>query len=172
MSVEALLVRVTPSRFDELQRAPEALADEVEALLHGSDPPAADRGVVRGERVVRLDEWSATLAAPGNLDADHPLARAVRFGPMRTQTVTAPQGLFLMNSDEIEKASVKLAERLKKESIGDLNRAVDLGYRLVLSRPPAPKEKDYALTYVAGDESRLKGLAWLLFNLDEFIYVQ
>jgi len=39
VSVEALLVRVAPSRVDELQRAPEALADEVEALLHGDDPP-------------------------------------------------------------------------------------------------------------------------------------
>ncbi len=40
--------------------------------------------------------------------------------PVRTQTVTAPQGLFLMNSEEVEKASTQLAERLTKESGGDL----------------------------------------------------
>ena len=34
--------------------------------------------------------------------------------PVRTQTVTAPQALFLMNSDEIEKASAKFAERLQE----------------------------------------------------------
>ena len=34
--------------------------------------------------------------------------------PLRTQTVTAPQALFLMNSDEIDKASAKLAERLQE----------------------------------------------------------
>ena len=56
---------------------------------------------------------------------------------MRTQTVTAPQGLFMMNSEEIESASAKFAERLQKESGGDLQAAVDLGYRLTLARPPS-----------------------------------
>jgi hypothetical protein len=92
--------------------------------------------------------------------------------PMRTQTVTPPQGLFMMNSDEIEKASIKLAQRLHKESGGDLKTAVDLGYRITLGRTPSSSERDYALTYVADKPERLKGLAWLLFNLDEFIYVQ
>ena len=111
MSVEALLVRVTPSRVDELQRAPEALADEVEALLRGSDPPAADRGVVRGERVVRLDEWSATLAAPGNLDADHPLARAVRFGRHPLPGVEIGYGEVLYNAPEdVERIAGELKE--------------------------------------------------------------
>jgi uncharacterized protein DUF1553 len=92
--------------------------------------------------------------------------------PVRTQTVTAPQGLFMMNSTEIETASAKLSERLQKESGGDLNAAIDLGYRLTLARPPAPAEKDRALTYIENDPARLKGFAWLLFNLDEFIYVR
>ena len=92
--------------------------------------------------------------------------------PMRTQTVTAPQSLFLMNSDRVESASVQLAERLRKEAAGDLPAAIDLGYRLTVSRPPSPAEKDRALTYLAGDSGRLKGFAWLLFNLDEFVYVR
>jgi hypothetical protein len=92
--------------------------------------------------------------------------------PLRTQTVTAPQGLFMMNSDEVENASAKLAARLQKESGGDLKNAVDLGYRLTLDRPPSPAEKDGALTYIESDPARLKGFAWLLYNLDEFIYVR
>jgi hypothetical protein len=92
--------------------------------------------------------------------------------PLRTQTVTAPQGLFMMNSEEIEKASTKFAARLQTASAGDLNAAIDLAYRIALSRPPSPNEKDRALTYLGGDPSRLKGFAWLLFNLDEFIYVR
>ncbi|MEO6724123.1 MAG: DUF1549 and DUF1553 domain-containing protein, partial [Blastocatellia bacterium] len=44
--------------------------------------------------------------------------------PVRTQTVTAPQGLFMMNSPEIEKAAMMFADRLKKESAGDLGKAV------------------------------------------------
>ncbi len=92
--------------------------------------------------------------------------------PVRTQTVTAPQGLFMMNSPEVEKASKMFAERLKKESEGDLNKAVDLAYRIALSRPPSTVEKDNALTYVGANPDRLKDLAWLIFNLDEFIYIQ
>lgn len=92
--------------------------------------------------------------------------------PVRTQTVTAPQGLFMMNSPEVEKASTMFADRLKKESAGDVGKAVDLGYRIALSRPPSAGEKDEAMTYVGNESSRLKSLAWLLFNLDEFIYVQ
>jgi hypothetical protein len=92
--------------------------------------------------------------------------------PVRTQTVTAPQGLFLMNSDEIEKASAKFAERLQKESGGDISAALDLAYRIAFSRPPSAQEKDRALTYLANDPDKLKGLTWLLFNLDEFIYVR
>lgn len=92
--------------------------------------------------------------------------------PVRTQTVTAPQGLFMMNNPQIEKASVQFADRLKKESGGDLGKAVDLGYRIALTRPPSASEKDEALSYTNNDPERLKNLTWLLFNLDEFIYVQ
>lgn len=66
--------------------------------------------------------------------------------PMRTQTVTAPQSLFMMNNPVIENASVKLAERLEKESAGNLSSAIDLAYKITLSRPPSPAEKDGSLT--------------------------
>jgi hypothetical protein len=92
--------------------------------------------------------------------------------PMRTQTVTAPQALFLMNSPDIDKACAELASRLQKESKGDLPVAVDLAYRLALARPPSTTEKKSALTYIENDPARLNQLSWLLFNLDEFIYVR
>jgi hypothetical protein len=78
----------------------------------------------------------------------------------------------MMNSDQIEEGTKKLADRLQKESNGDLNTAIDLGYSITVGRPPSPAERDYALTYLANDPAKLKGLAWLLFNLDEFVYVQ
>jgi len=92
--------------------------------------------------------------------------------PVRTQTVTAPQGLFMMNSPVIEKAASMFADRLKKESEGDLGKAVDLAYRIALCRPSSSGEKEAALNYVGADPNRLKDLAWLIFNLDEFIYIQ
>jgi hypothetical protein len=92
--------------------------------------------------------------------------------PMRTRTVTAPQALFLMNSDTIEKATAQFAQRLQKDSGGPLPAAVELGYRIALTRPPSPREMERALTYLDDDPARLKGFAWLLFNLDEFLYVR
>ena len=92
--------------------------------------------------------------------------------PLRTQTVTAPQALFLMNSPDIDRACDEMATRLRKETKGDLPSAVDLAYRLALSRLPSTAEKDSSLTYLQNDAARLKQLAWLLFNLDEFIYVR
>ncbi len=92
--------------------------------------------------------------------------------PMRTRTVVAPQSLFLMNSDPIARATARLGERLAKESQGDLRTAVDLGYRITLARPPSPSERAVALAFLADDPARLKDFAWLLFNLDEFLYVR
>jgi hypothetical protein len=92
--------------------------------------------------------------------------------PERARTVTAPQSLFLMNDKLVTDAAARFAERLRKETGGDLAQSVDLGYRIVLARPPSPREKDAALTYVGGDAAQLKGFAWLLFNLDEFSYAR
>lgn len=92
--------------------------------------------------------------------------------PLRTQTVTAPQALFLMNSPDIDKTSGQLGDRLREESKGDLPAAVELAYRIVLSRAPSPAEMADALALLENDASRLKQLSWLLFNLDEFIYVR
>jgi hypothetical protein len=92
--------------------------------------------------------------------------------PLRTQTVTAPQALFMMNSDTLDRACGELATRLEKESGGDLATAVELAYQITLTREPSKQELAHSLAYLNHDPSRLKSFAWLLFNLDEFIYVR
>jgi len=92
--------------------------------------------------------------------------------PLRTQTVTAPQSLFLMNSPEINQASQKLAQNLRKTCNENLPAAIDLAYRTTLARPPTKEEATESLKYLEGKPDRLPGLTWLLFNLDEFIYVK
>lgn len=92
--------------------------------------------------------------------------------PIRTQTVTAPQALFSMNDDMIEKETQKFADRIMDEATGDVRTAVELAYKTALGRPPSGAEMDQALTYMNNDPARMKGFAWLLFNLDEFIYVR
>ena len=92
--------------------------------------------------------------------------------PLRTQTVTASQSLFMMNSEQIERASSAFANRLQTESGGDLPAAVQLGYKIALCRLPSSRERERAIAYLENDPAKLKGLAWLLFNLDEFIYLR
>ena len=92
--------------------------------------------------------------------------------PMRTQTVTAPQALFTMNNDLVEKESEKLADVVLKENGDDVHAAVTSAYQRTLGRKPTASELDYALTYIEKDPARMKDIGWLLFNLDEFIYVR
>ena len=92
--------------------------------------------------------------------------------PIRTQTVTAPQALFTMNNELVEKESGRLAEVALKDASGDLHAAVAVAYQRTLGRKPSGTEIDRALTYIENDPARMKELAWLLFNLDEFIYVK
>jgi hypothetical protein len=92
--------------------------------------------------------------------------------PLRQQTVTAPQALFMMNNEMVDKESARLAARVLRQSSGNLTTAVNLAYRQVLSRKPSGSELDAALTYIKNDPAKLKGFAWLLFNLDEFVYVR
>ncbi|HEV2972601.1 MAG TPA: DUF1549 and DUF1553 domain-containing protein [Pirellulales bacterium] len=92
--------------------------------------------------------------------------------PVRTQTVTAPQALFMMNGEEIDKAATSFADRLKHDSGGDLSAAVEQAYRTAIARPPSSAERERALAYLENDPARLKDFAWLLFNLDEFVYVR
>jgi hypothetical protein len=92
--------------------------------------------------------------------------------PLRTQTVTAPQALFLMNSPTVDRACEQFASRLKRESGNDFKQGVDLAYRIALSRRPTPHELSQLETQLGQDPARLKNLAWVLFNLDEFVYVR
>jgi hypothetical protein len=92
--------------------------------------------------------------------------------PLRTQTVTAPQALFMMNSNVTDKAAEGFAEVLRKEAGADMRKAVERAYRVVLARAPSAVEAERALAYLGDEPARLKGLAWLLFNLDEFMYVR
>lgn len=92
--------------------------------------------------------------------------------PMRGQTVTAPQALFLMNNELIADESGKLANRMLKQSTGNIPSAVSLAYRTTLGRPPSASEMHTALAYIENNPRRLDRFSWMLFNLDEFVYVR
>ena len=78
----------------------------------------------------------------------------------------------MMNNDLVDDASRRFAERLKNKTGEDLAGAVTLGFRTALCRHPSDAEQSRALDYLRGDAGRLEGLAWLLLNMDEFLYVR
>lgn len=90
----------------------------------------------------------------------------------RTQTVTAPQALFLMNNELVEEASIRFARRLQEASGGDLAAMITLGYRVALGRPPTDRERTQGSELLQAETNPGKSLAWLLFNLDEFLHVR
>lgn len=90
----------------------------------------------------------------------------------RTQTVTAPQALWLMNDELVDGAATAFGNVLKKQAGGDLAAAVRTGFQTALCRTPTASEQAEALRMLGGDEGRLKEFAWLLLNLDEFLYLR
>ena len=91
--------------------------------------------------------------------------------PQRRTTVTAPQVLYLLNSELTDRASRDMAEGLRRRSGDDLSAAVEYGYKLALSRTPTEFELSEALRFLDGDPQRLAVFCWSLMNLSEFLYV-
>lgn len=109
--------------------------------------------------------------------------------PRRNQTVTAPQALFMMNNEFVDQISSAYAKRLtdlcsksagtdplsseRRDKLADgRSNLITLAFRTAVGRPPNESEIAKARAYLAGDANRTQGLAWLLLNLDEFIYLR
>ncbi len=90
----------------------------------------------------------------------------------RTVTVTAPQALWLMNNPLVQEAATAFGARLREAAKGDRLKAIELGYRLALCRAPNPAEIQICLDHMHELASPFERLAWMLFNLDEFVYVR
>jgi hypothetical protein len=104
----------------------------------------------------------------------------------RNSTVIAPQALFAMNADIVLKHTRSMAEGLlAQKGVDDAARIRD-AYERALARPPAAKEVDRALTFIAGIEKAMEAheqdaakrhvFAWqsfckALMASNEFIYV-
>ncbi len=90
----------------------------------------------------------------------------------RTETVTAPQALWLMNNPMLQQAAAAFGGRLRESANGDHVKAIENGYRMALCRESSPEEIQLCLEEMRAAESPFNRLAWLLFNLDEFVYVR
>ena len=91
--------------------------------------------------------------------------------PVRNTSVTAPQSLLLFNSPLLERAAESFAQRVTREAGEDDAAVVDLAYRIALGRRPSDSELAMSLDYLRRDDASRKEFCWMLYNLDEFIYV-
>jgi hypothetical protein len=99
----------------------------------------------------------------------------------RPNTTVAPQALFMMNSDFVEKRSENLAKELLDENSADAARRAERAYLITLNRKPEASEVDQALTYVERMRNKFDGAtsphdAWksllrILIASNDFMYV-
>ena len=110
----------------------------------------------------------------------------------RNVSIVAPQALALLNNDFVHQQSAALAARVANEAGQDETAQIDRAWWLALARPPSDIERALALEHLTAqrkhvapraaadgkppgdDETRrlaLTSLCHVLFNLNEFIYV-
>jgi hypothetical protein len=80
------------------------------------------------------------------------------------------QALILLNDEFVVRQAEIFAGRIREAAPDDPARQVDLAYRIALSRSPEPAERDLALDFIRQHD--LAGLAHVLLNLNEFLYVR
>ncbi|MBM4106848.1 MAG: DUF1549 domain-containing protein [Phycisphaerae bacterium] len=99
--------------------------------------------------------------------------------PVRFSTVQPTQALSMLNGELVIREARLLARRLERERPGDLRGQAALGRLLVGGRPAAGEDLDEAVAFVEELEAieglsrgeALENLCLVLFNLNEFLYV-
>jgi hypothetical protein len=94
----------------------------------------------------------------------------------RAITTIAPQALTLFNGEFVNRQAERFAERLAREASGDLDRQLDLAYRLALCRPPTDTERGAIRQFFesqalqTNQQAALVQVCRVILNLNEFVY--
>ena len=92
------------------------------------------------------------------------------------RSITAPQSLTLLNSEEVMTAARATAERIARTTTKP-ERQIEFAFRLTIGRPPNAQELTMSKSFVAKASSHASEIAGLtelcraLFNLNAFVYV-
>jgi hypothetical protein len=89
--------------------------------------------------------------------------------PKRAVTTTPLQALSLMNNSFVLRMADRFAERLVREAGDDVEQQLALAYTLTYGRHPRPEET--SLTAVFIKQQGLPAFCRVLFNSNEFLYV-
>ena len=97
----------------------------------------------------------------------------------RFSTTQPTQALGMLNSDDLQDLSAKLAARLQRERPDDLQAQVRLAYELITSRRPNVEEIEMGLTLIeklksegANDDQARQLFCLAAYNLNEFIFLE
>ena len=131
------------------------------------DQPGNHRRTLYGS--IHRHEMSTTLLM-------HDFPDPNQHSPKRSQTITALQGLFLLNGPLLAEQAKNLVARLEREFPGQTEEQVDRAYWLLLSRQPTEQERALALGFVgetSGEDrlSRWQQYAQVLLATNEFLYL-
>ena len=88
----------------------------------------------------------------------------------RNVSTVPTQALTLMNNEFVLGQAERFADRLEREAPGDLDRQIDLAYRIALTRAPTTDEAAVAKTLAT--EQSLADLTHVILNLNEFLYLR
>ena len=88
----------------------------------------------------------------------------------RNVSTVSTQALTLMNNPFVLNQAQLFAERLERAAPGDVERQVDLGYRIALTRPPTADEAAVAGVLIASQS--LADFTHVMLNLNEFLYLR
>ncbi len=94
--------------------------------------------------------------------------------PQRRASVTALQALALYNGEFVNEETQHFAERVKKEASDDVDAQIRHAFLLAFGRTPTGKEAALLRELVTSQKSRdagLRGLCRILYNANEFVYV-
>jgi hypothetical protein len=88
----------------------------------------------------------------------------------RNVSTVPTQALMLLNDPFVLRQAELFADRVRKEAGDDLQRQIDLAYRIALTR--APTETEMRVAVESTKTHSLVDLTHVLFNLNEFVYTR
>jgi hypothetical protein len=89
---------------------------------------------------------------------------------MRTSSTVPTQALMLMNDEWVLRQADLFAQRVREAEPADEEKQIELAYRLSVSRAPDARERNAAREYLKSHS--LAGLAHVVLNLNEFVYLR
>jgi UDP-N-acetyl-D-mannosaminuronate dehydrogenase len=136
--------------------------------------------------VTAPESWTRrTLYVKLKRSLQHPLLTSFDLAdldspcPQRFTTVVPTQSLSMLNGDLTNEEAAKLARRVEREAPGDVRAQIVRARRLASGRTPDASEVDEAVAFLdeikakegLTQEQAMDSLCLVLFNLNEFLYI-